>query len=82
MRQTSGRRMSNNHPGFITKPISIVLLCSLIVLTFIGVWLKSGSLNTFRSNIESLIKNELISVDPIPSATIVDAIYLLGGGLK
>jgi len=57
-------------------------LSVFIALIFFTVWLNSGNSSTFRANIEHLLKNELISPDSTPSATNVDAIYLLGGSQR
>lgn len=55
-----------------------IAVCTFVVSSFV-LWQISGPSNALRVNLKDLIRKELICVDPLPSATMVDAIYVLGG---
>ncbi len=52
---------------------------ALLVLISFSVWLTIGGSGDFREKLIHLIKGELVSIDPLPRSTVVDAIYVLGG---
>jgi len=63
----------------LVRSFLFISLSVFIAFIFFAVWLNSGNSTTFRANIKHLLKNELISLDSISSATNVDAIYIMGG---
>ena len=64
------------------KPIFFISFSALFVFILSAIWLNSGSSIDFRTDLKHLILNELIYIDPPPSGTKVDAIYVLGGSQR
>jgi len=61
------------------KHIFFIAVCAFLVLSSLALWLISEPSYSFGTNLEDLIRKELIHVDPQPSTNMVDAIYVLGG---
>ena len=64
------------------KPIFFISFSALFVFILSAIWLNSGRSIDFRTDLKHLILNELIYIDPPPSGTKVDAIYVLGGSQR
>jgi len=64
---------------FFSKPIFIISFSALFVFLFSAIWLNSASSDAFRTDLKHLILSELIDINPLPSGSKVDAIYVLGG---
>ena len=62
-----------------TKSKTHIFVAAFVFFSAVALYLISGSSNAFRANLEDLIREELICVDPQPPPNIVDAIYVLGG---
>ncbi|OPL11554.1 MAG: hypothetical protein AVO38_15770 [delta proteobacterium ML8_D] len=62
-----------------TKFIFFIPLSALLVFTFSAIWLNSEYSSAFRTDLKHLILDELIDINPLPTGTKVDAIYILGG---
>ncbi|OQX91809.1 MAG: hypothetical protein B6D58_06205 [candidate division Zixibacteria bacterium 4484_95] len=60
------------------KLILFIAACTCLVSFFV-LWTLIFPSNILSTNIENLIRKELICIDPLPFATTVDAIYILAG---
>jgi len=64
------------------KPIFFILFSAIFALIFSAIWLNSTSSGAFRTDLKHLILSELIDINPLPSGSKVDAIYVLGGSQR
>ncbi|MDL1962012.1 MAG: YdcF family protein [Deltaproteobacteria bacterium] len=62
-----------------TKSLFIISFGALFVFIFSAIWLNSEYSDAFRTDLKHLILSELIYINPLPSGTKVNAIYVLGG---
>jgi uncharacterized SAM-binding protein YcdF (DUF218 family) len=64
---------------FFSRPLFLVSFGALFVFVFSAIWLNSEYSSAFRTDLKHLILDELIDINPLPTGTKVDAIYILGG---
>jgi len=64
---------------FFPRPLFIISFGALFVFLFSAIWLNSEYSSAFRTDLKHLILDELIYINPLPSGSEVDAIYVLGG---